>query len=416
MKILLLTQYFPPEFGAAAARNSEHAQYWAEAGHHVDVCTAIPNYPAGIIPEAYRGRFYVPEQRDGYTIHRSWIYATPNRVVWRRALASLSFMVSALVCGVFRCQRPDVVIASSGPFFVGPLGYLLSVFKRAPLVFEVRDILPQQAVDVGMIRNPVLVKILYAIEAFLYRRARAVVTVAEASRRALVDRGFDARKLFTIENGIREDLFVPADTANAVRREFGWEGRFVAMYIGAHGVSQGLQTLVETAERVQDLEDVLFVFVGDGADKPKLVAWTDAHHLPNVQFLPLQPKERMPEFYAAADLCFVPLRKGAYFRINIPSKIFEIMACARPVILGAEGQALEIVTEAAAGVRVTPEDPEAYADAVRRLYGDPGRRRLLGQNGRAYVLDRFKRRRKAARYIEVLERVLRQTGATPAEE
>lgn len=410
MKILLLTQYFPPEFGAAAARNSEHARLWAEMGHNVEVCTGFPNYPSGVVPDEYRGKMYAREDQDGYRTVRSWIYATPNRSLAKRALASLSFMISALVSGLFLCHRPDIIIASSGPFFVGPLGYLLSVCKRAPLVFEVRDILPQQAVDVGMIRNPFVIRLLQAIEEFLYRRARRVVTVAQASKDALVTRGFPQEKIAVIENGIREDLFHPGPKLNAIREEFGWDGKFVAMYVGAHGVSQGLFTLLEAAERLRDHADIRIVFVGDGADKPEMIVWAEKHGLTHVEFLPLQPKDRMPELYAAADVCFVPLRKGEYFTINIPSKIFEIMACARPIILGATGQALRIVTEAGCAIAVPPEDAEAFAEAVFRIYNDPGLAEQLGTSGRCFVTNHFTRRQKAKRYIEVLESVLAPIG------
>ncbi|MCL4694570.1 MAG: glycosyltransferase family 4 protein [Candidatus Hydrogenedentes bacterium] len=410
MKILLLTQYFPPEFGAAAARNSEHARFWAEMGHEVEVCTGFPNYPSGVVPDEYRGRLYAREKRDGYGVVRSWIYATPNRSVLKRALASLSFMNSALISGLFLCRRPDVVIASSGPFFVGPLGYLLSVFKRAPLVFEVRDILPQQAVDVGMIRNPLLIWTLQTFEEFLYRRARCVVTVAQASKDSIVSRGFQEEKFAVIENGIREDLFAPGSKTNAVREEFGWNDKFIALYVGAHGVSQGLFTLLEAAEKLRDRDDIRFVFIGDGADKPKMVGWAEQHELTNVEFLPLQPKERMPVLYAAADACFVPLRKGEYFTINIPSKIFEIMACARPIILGATGQALRIVESAGGGIAVPPEDAAAYTEAVLKLRDDSSLGERLGASGRAYVLEHFTRRQKARQYSDVLESAIGATG------
>lgn len=406
MKILLLTQYFPPEFGAAAARNSEHAKLWAEAGHDVEVCTGFPNYPSGIVPREYSGRFYACELRDGYRINRTWIFATPNRSVLKRGLASLSFCMSALLGGLFLCRKPDVIIASSGPFFVGPLGYLLSVFKRAPLIFEVRDILPQQAVDVGMIRNRFLIRVLQAVEEFLYRRAARVVTVAEASMRSIVARGFDASKFHVIENGVNEDLFKPGPSENELRTEHGWQGKFVAVYVGAHGVSQGLFTLLEAAEQLRDRTDLLIVLVGDGADKPALIAHAEERGLANVKFLPLQSKERMPELYAAADVCFVPLRKGEYFTINIPSKIFEIMACGRPIILGATGQARDIVERARAGLCVAPEDARAYADAVRTLYRDRLSGLAMGEKGRAYVLEHFTRSQKAMRYLKVLESVV----------
>lgn len=404
MKILLLTQYFPPEFGAAAARNSEHAFFWAEAGHTVEVLTGFPNYPAGIIPADYRGHLFIREERDGYSVARTWIHATPNRGILQRALASFSFLVSATVTGLFRCQRPDVIIASSGPFFMGPLGWLLSRLKRVPFVLEVRDILPQQAVDTGMLRNPALIRMLEAIEAFLYRKAQRVVCVAEASRQAIIDRGFDAAKFFTIENGIREDLFVPGEKENELRKEFGWEGRYVALYAGAHGVSQGLSTLLDVAERLQDDPAFLLVFAGEGAEKPKLIAQAQARELLNVTFIPPQDKARMPALYAAADVCLAPLRRGAYFTLNIPSKIFEIMACARPIVLGAGGQARRLVEEARAGIAVAPEDAGAYVEAVRELRSHPEHAKELGECGRRFAIEHFTRRAQATRYLEILQR------------
>ena len=406
MKILLLTQYFPPEFGAAAARNSEHAQLWAEAGHEVEICTGFPNYPAGKIAPEYRGKRYAREETDGYVVHRTWLYATPNRSFLQRALASLSFMGSAFFCGLFKCAKPDVIIASSGPFFVGPLGWLLSICKRAPLVFEVRDLLPQQAVDTGLLRNPLLIVLMRGIEEFLYRRAAAVVTVAAACRNALMARGVDEAKITSIENGVREALFRPLPDSRAFRARHGLEDRFLAVYVGAHGVSQGLGTLLEVAETLQDIPGFTLVFIGEGADKPVLIEDAERRGLDNVLFLPLCPKEEMPDVYAAADLCFVPLRKGDYFKLNIPSKLFEIMACGRPVILGAEGQAAEILEAAEAGIAVPPEDVDACASAVRRLRGDEALRQAMGGRGRAYVLKHFTRAKKAAAYLDVLRSVL----------
>jgi glycosyltransferase involved in cell wall biosynthesis len=410
MKILLLTQYFPPEFGAAPARNSEHAELWAEAGADVEICTGFPNYPSGVVPPEYRGLRFRRERVNGYTTVRTWIYATPNRAVFKRALASLSFLLSAAVSGAFRCQKPDIIIASSGPFFVAPLGYLLSIVKRAPFVFEVRDILPQQAIDTGMLRNPFLIRILIGTEEFLYRRAIRVVAVSEASRLALAARGVDEAKLVTVENGIADTLFAPASKDNDVRRDYGWQGKYVAMYIGAHGVSQGLSTLLEAAEMLQGEADIHFVFVGDGAEKNALRQWAADRHLANVEFLPVQSRDRVAQFYAAADVCFAPLRKGDYFTINIPSKILEIMACGRPVILGAEGQARQIIEEAGSGLVVNPEDARGFAHAVLELRAEPDRAHEMGNRGRSFVLERFTRRSKAKRYLQILHESIGESG------
>jgi len=405
MRILLLSQYFPPEFGAAAARNSEHARFWAESGHDVEVLTAFPNYPAGVVPREYQGRAWMRERRDGYRVCRAWIHATPNRAVWRRALASVSFMASAVIVGALACRRPDVIVASSGPFFVAPLGWLLSLIKRAPFVFEVRDVLPQQAVDVGMLRNPLLIRILEMTEAFLYRRAARVVCVAAASRDTLLGRGLAPERVHTIENGIREELFVPGEKENGVRAEYGWRGKYVALYMGAHGVSQGLGTLLACAENLQDDPDFVLALVGDGADKPMLERAAAERGLRNVVFLPLQDKSRVPEFYAAADVCFVPLKKGKYFETNIPSKMFEIMACARPIVLGARGQARELLQQAGAGLAVDPEDADGHVAAIKRLRREPDLAARFGESGRRFVLENFTRRQKAAAYLQVLAEI-----------
>jgi glycosyltransferase involved in cell wall biosynthesis len=407
MRILLLTQYFPPEFGACSARCSEHSALWAAAGNEVQICTGFPNYPDGVIHEAYKGKWFKREEMNGYCIVRSWIYATPNRAVWKRAIASFSFMVSALLSGVFLCRRPDVIIASSGPFFIGPLGYALSIVLRRPYVFEVRDILPQQAIDLGMIKNPVLIRILNATEEFLYRRASVVVAVADASRTALLNRGVvNDQNCVCIENGILEDFFVPGIRENEVREAHGWGNDFIAMYIGVHGVSQGLDTLLDAAKSLRDIAGIRIVFVGDGAKKPELQRRVRELELRNVEFVPPQPKERMPLYYAAADTCLVPLCKGAYFEINIPSKIFESLACCRPVILGARGQAQELLAESGGGICVEPENGNAFAEAVVRLRNEPALCESLGARGRDFVITNFSRRNKANYYIQLLKSLI----------
>ncbi|MCP4641221.1 MAG: glycosyltransferase family 4 protein [bacterium] len=406
MRILLLTPYFPPEMGALAARSSEHAASWAAQGHEVEICTAFPNYPSGVIPDEYRGKLYAREKSDGYEVVRGWVFARPKRSVATRLLNTLTFNISMFLCGLLSCRRPDVIIATSPPF-CGPVGWVLSVLKRAKFVFEVRDILPQQAVDLGMLKNPLVIRVLTWVEEFLYRRARGIVTVAEASTEAIVARGFETARCHTVENGIREDFFAPGPRDNEVRDEQGLDDKFVVLYIGVHGVSQGLETILDTARILTQHEDIHFLFAGEGARRDALLDYVRQLDLKNVSFLPAQPKERMPLFYAAADACLVPLRRGDYFKLNIPSKVFEIMACARPIVIGAEGQALALVQEAGAGIPAVPEDPQSYADAILRLRDNPDEARALGESGRAYVIEHFTRRKKADRYIEVLEEIVR---------
>ncbi len=412
MRILFLCQYFPPEMGAPAARTFEHARNWVKAGHDVTVVCGKPNHPDGVVPPKYRGPLLYRENMEGIDVLRCWLYATPNRGVFKRSIAFLTFMLSAMFFGSFASGKSDVVVATSPQLLCALAGYVVSVLKRKPFVFEVRDLWPKQIIDLGAVRNPIIIGLLTWAEMFLYRRAKAIVTVSPATADEIAARGIPRDKLFTVTNGINERFFAPRGRLGPLRDTYGWNDDIVVMYIGTHGLSQGLTTIIETAEMLQDREDIRFVFAGQGAEREMLMEMVHAKKLRNVQFLPMQTKEKMPEFYAAADICLVPLKKRDYFLYNIPSKMFEIMACARPIILGVEGQSLEILNEASAGVAVDPENARAYADAIRKLADDPELRASYGKNGCEYVLRHYTRKQKAEQYLEYLQRVVDKKRAS----
>lgn len=406
MRILFLSQYFPPEMGAPAARTFEHARHWVRLGHEVTVVTAKPNHPTGVVPKAYRGRPLYREEMDGVEVLRCWLFATPNAGVVRRSLSFMSFMLSAMFFSTFRTGRYDVIVATSPQLLCGLAGYLVAAFKRTPFVLEVRDLWPKQIIDLGTVKNPLLIGALHGLEHFLYNRARAIVAVAEASREQIIAGGTPAEKVFTITNGVNESLFAPSDRHGAVRAAQHWGEDTVVMYVGTQGLSQGLTTVLEAAQLLSHREDIRFVFAGSGADHAKLVRRAQAMQLERVSFLPAQTKEDMPALYAAADICLVPLRKLEVFLYNIPSKMFEIMACARPMILGVEGQAKALLEAAGAGVPVPPEDAKALAEAIEALAGDPEARARYGAQGRAHVVDHYSRRKLAEEYVARLGEVL----------
>lgn len=403
MRILFLSQYFPPEMGAPAARTFEHARRWVQCGHQVTVVCGFPNHPEGVVPPEYRGHVLVREDHNGVQVLRCWLYATPNRGVIRRSLSFLTFMVSAMFFGVFFTGRCDVVAATSPQMLCGLAGYIVSVLKRRPFVLEVRDLWPKQIIDLGVVKNPLVIRALSGLEMFLYRRARAVITVAPATTAEITARGIPADKIHTVTNGIDETFFAPQDRLGPVRAAYGWGEKTVAMYIGTHGISQGLATLLDTAQRLAHRTDLHFVFVGTGAERERLIAQARARGLRNVEFLPPQPKARMPEFYAAADICLVPLRKLDVFLYNIPSKMFEIMACARPIVLGVQGQAKALLEEAEAGIAVEPGNSAAFAEAITRLADDPALRRRYGEQGRLHVITHYGRNGKADAYLAHLQ-------------
>lgn len=406
MKILFLCQYFPPEPGAPAARTHEHAKEWVRMGHEVTVVCGIPNHPDGEVPLNYRHNFVYEEVLDDIRVLRCWFLVAANAGRVRRSIAFISFMLVSLYWSVVKGGRADVVMATSPQLLCGLSGYGVALVKRALFVFEVRDLWPRQIIDLGVLRNPWLIALLRGVERFLYRKASVIITVAEAARRELVQSGVPPEKIHTITNAIALDVFTPQPRLGAMRYRYGWGERNLVMYIGTHGLSQGLETVLAAARELEDREDLHFVFVGSGAERESLIKTAEKDGLKNVEFIPNQPRPDMPEFYAAADICLVPLKQREVFLTNIPSKMFEIMACARPIILGVEGQGREILEAAGAGVAVPPEDPHALAEAIRALADDPEARRRYGENGRRYVEKASNRAEKARELIDIVQRAL----------
>lgn len=406
MKILFLCQYFPPEMGAPSARTYEHAKYWVQEGHEVTVVCGLPNHPDGVIPPEYRGKWLVRENWDGIRVLRGWLYATPNRGVLKRSIAFLTYMISSILVAICFAGKCDVVVATSPQMLCGLAGYIVSLFKWKPFVLEVRDLWPAQIIDLGVIKNRFIISLLSSLEAFLYRRARAIVTIAPAMSREIAQRGFDAQKIFTIPNGINEDFFKPTEQGKKIREEHGWKPcQTIVLYIGTMGLSQGLETILQVAENMKDNPEVLFVFVGAGADRERLISIAKEKNLTNVEFYAPVKKQSMPDWYSASDICLVPLKKRNVFLYNIPSKMFEIMACERPIILGAEGQAREILEQSGAGIAVEPENAEAYTSAILHLVQHPELREQYGKKGREYVLAHFTRRENAKNYLRVFSYV-----------
>ena len=405
MKILFLCQYFPPEPGAPAARTHEHAREWVRLGHEVTVVCGVPNHPDGEIPLSYQHDFIYEELVDGIRVLRCWFLVAPNSGRARRSLAFASFMLAALFWSLVKGGGADIVVATSPQLLCGLAGYLTALAKRCPFVFEVRDLWPRQIIDLGVLRSAPLIRMLRWLEKFLYRKAAAIVTVAEAARREIIASGINPAKIHTITNAIALDVFTPEPRLGAMRYRYGWGERILVMYIGTHGLSQGLQTILEAAHQLADYENIHFVFVGSGAERESLIETAREWELANVEFIPSQPRQDMPAFYAAADICVVPLKKRDVFLTNIPSKMFEIMACGRPIILGVEGQAREVLEAAQAGVAVPPEDAAALAGAIQALAIDPEARAQYGENGRRYVETASNRASKAQELLAILDTI-----------
>lgn len=414
MKIAYLCHYFHPEPAAPSARLLEFGRAWQQLGHQVTVVTGLPNHPTGVVPPAYRGRLAMEEQVDGLRVLRSWLYATPNRGVARKSLNHLSFALSSVALNLRRLGPVDVVIASSPSLLSVVSAAALARARGAPLVFEVRDLWPAAMADLQVIRGRPLLRLLEHLELALYRAAARVVVVTQGFAENLVARGVPPEKIGVIPNGADTAFFSPEADGSFLRKRHGLDGRFVVGYLGAHGISHGLEVVLEAAARHADPDRFRYLLVGDGARRAALLASRDRLGLRNVVMLPSQPRDQMPGLYAATDLCLVPLQPQPIFRTFIPSKMFEIMACARPIVSNVEGEARAILERSGAATLVPPGDPVALAEAVESLAGDETARARMGQAGRAFVTEHYDRATLARRYLELLEGVIGRQGAAVA--
>jgi colanic acid biosynthesis glycosyl transferase WcaI len=413
VKILYVSQYFPPEMGAPAARAAELSRHWARMGHDVTVLTGFPNHPTGVVPEEWRARLRAllyKENVDGVRVVRTWLWPLPNRKAHERIRNYASFCLSSAISGL-DLEKPDVVIATSPQLLVALSGWWLAWWKRVPFIFEVRDLWPESLAAVGAGREgSVLHRTLGTIAGFLYRRASHIVVVTPAFKDHLIRLWrVPETKISIVENGVETDLFRVRPAASEVRRDLHLENRFLICYIGTMGMAHGLETLITAAERLQTaLPAATFLLIGEGAEKQRIADLAAARGLTNIRFLNQQPRERIPKYISSADACLVLLKKNELFKTVIPTKLLEYMACERPVIVAVDGQARQMVEAAGAGVFVEPEDSDALVQAILKLAADPQGRQRMGRSGREYIVHRLSREQTAQDYLAVLDKL---TGA-----
>jgi colanic acid biosynthesis glycosyl transferase WcaI len=404
LRVLYISHYFPPEVNAPAVRVSEMADRWAEQGADVTILTCFPNHPTGIIREEYRGLLRCREKHGAINVVRTYVYAAANKGFFRRILNFLSFMFSAILLGTPAVGKQDIVIATSPQFFVGVAGYIISRLRRAKFVFEIRDLWPEEIVAVGALKNRLAIRILEMIEMFLYRKADLIVAVAKGTIEILERRGIPVSKMTLIPNGVDIGFFQGRCDGEFVRCKLGLGDRFVAGYIGTHGMAHRLDVVLETARLLKDHDNIRFLFVGDGADKQNLVKIAGDLGLSNVVFQDQIPRAEIPEYYAACDLCLVPLRKAELFTKNIPSKIYEIMASGRPILISTEGESRRLVEISGTGLGSKPEDPRGLAEKILYLKENPQLRAEMGRSGFAFVLANSSRQHLADDYLDLLEK------------
>lgn len=402
MRVLLLTQYFFPEVGATQTRMYEFARALTEAGHEVTVLTEFPNHPAGVIPPRYRGRWFEDDRSHPFRVLRVRVIASPRKTFRTRMAFYGSFFVMAVMAGLRPAARYDVVVATSPPLPVAAAGLVVSSLKRAAFVMDVRDLWPKAAQALGELSNPRLYRWAEALERRLYRRARRITATTQRFCRYIGDRAGAPGKVVHVPNGTLEAVFAPERGDGGLRSRLGLDGKLVVVYAGLHGIAQGLELVLDTAERLRDDDQIAFVLVGEGPRKAALVDAARARGLTRVQFLPQVPLEESAHYLNLADLVLVPLAPDQIFDMFVPSKLFDGLACAKPVLLSVDGEAREILEASGGGLFVPPGDAEALAEAVRQLGRQPELRRAMGERGRQFVMRHYRRRDQARHFAEVV--------------
>ena len=406
--ILFITPYYPPEKGAAAVRISETATRLVRRGHQVTVLATLPNYPTGIVPKEYRGRLLQEEELDGVRVVRVWSFVSPNRGFVRRVLAQISFGCLTPLLGGKKVGNPDLIILESHPLFNAIAGRVLARRKHCPFIFMVSDLWPASAVALGVLRNRMVIRLAEWLERSTYKRASLIWALSAGIRDGIIQCGISQERVFLLTNGADLSKFRPLPQKEA-QAELGWDERFTVLYAGNFGLSHGLTTVLEAARRMQDQPDIHFILVGDGAERADLLAKARQWNLKNVTFLDAQPHDRMPVVLAGADVCLVPMRHLPLFEGRLPLKMFEVMACARPILLGVEGEARRIAEqEAQAAIYVEPENVEALVAGILYLQEHQEEAVLLGLRGRAYVEARYDRDQLTAELDVQIARLLGQ--------
>lgn len=400
MKILFVTQHFPPERGAVR-RIFEFARYFSRQGHDVSVLTAMPNYPDGILPEEYKGKFFCSETMDGVKVFRSWVLPASNSQPKKRMLGFITFLFSSIV-NSFRLKDDfDVVIASSPPVTTPLIGWILSKLKKARYVLEIRDLQPESSEDFGNLSRSPFTRALKKYMHYMYKKADSIVAVTEGIADFL-KKLVDPNKVITVKSGV-SDEFIDADS-NGIRQRFGWEEKYLVLYAGTLGWAHSLETFIEAARHLHDQKDIIFTFVGDGQKREVLEGMVRDYGLKNVEFVGVQPLESIPYFLQASDVLVHSMKEVPVTKGSLPSKLFEYMASGKPIIYGSsEGEAVDELDKAGGALSFQCEDHNRLSELILKLRSGEIDGGDLGQKYHDHAKANHSRELWAKKYMNFLQ-------------
>ena len=403
MRILFLTDNFPPEVNAPASRTYDHVCEWRKAGHEVTVITCFPNFPQGHVYKGYKNKWKQVEWMDGIKVVRVWSYIAENKGFLKRTLDYISYSVTSFLAGLF--EKTDVIVATSPQIFTALSGRTLSWWKRKPWVMEVRDLWPESIKTVGAMKDNAFIRYFEWEEMRCYKSARRIVVVTDSFKHTLIQRGVDTGKIAVVKNGVNRNLFQSMPKNEQLIERLGLKGKQIVGYIGTHGMAHKLDFILQCAKHLQGKNQWHFLFIGSGAEKKRLLKMKEDEHIDNVTMLDSVPKEEVKQYISILDVALINLRKSELFCTVIPSKIFENAGMEIPIIMGVEGEAREIVEKYGAGLCFEPENEKDFVDKLSMLLTDEKLYQSCKEGGRRLSLD-FDRKRLALNMLEVIEEVL----------
>jgi colanic acid biosynthesis glycosyl transferase WcaI len=406
MRVLIYSYNYYPEPIGIAPLMTELAEGLAKRGHDVRVITGMPNYPQRQIYEEYRGKLYVTEERNGVKIQRSYVWVKPKPNLFDRILLDSSFVFTSFFQAL-KGWRPDIILLTVPPLPVCVPAALLSWLHNSPIVLNVQDILPEAAVHVGLIKNKAMIRVFEALEKFAYRTAHTISVIADGFVENLEGKGVPSSKITCIPNWVDTNFIRPLPKENnPFRTTHHLEGKFVVTYSGNIALTQGLETVVEAAARLKHIPEIVFVIVGESKAVERLKGYCKTCGADNVLLLPFQPREKLPEMLAAADVGLI-VQKHNVVSFNMPSKTQVLLASGRPVIASVPdtGSAAKAIEKSRGGVVVAPENPEALANQILELYHNPEQAELLGKQGRQYAIERYSFEQALNQYEALFEKV-----------
>lgn len=390
MKITFLSENFPPETGAPQIRLYEVSKELIKRGYQVEVLTAFPHHPNGIIPTEYSGKFYQFEVFDGIPVHRTWIYPSPKGSFWRRLVSYFSFTFSSIY-SVFKAKPTDVIICTSPPLFLGITGYLASKIKKAKFVFNVADIWPESAVELGILNNKTFIKLAEWLEGWLYKKSWKIATATEGIAEYMINKGKDSSKVFMLPNGVNTEVFKPTEPVQEWLDKLDFHNKKIFTFAGRIGYAQALDSILKAAKIVENKNpNVRFLIIGDGPEKEKLKELKEQLQLKNLIFHDSVPNHAMPEIYSITDFSIVSLKNIELFKGARPSKIFPSLSSGIPVLYCGVGESAELIEKNNCGIIAQPENDLDIADKILHCasLGDEDYQNI-SKSGREFVMESY---------------------------